>query len=112
MAGADYPASADGMPTPALDGGSLAPVFRGETRPEPEILVSGFTERFRMVRMGDWKLVRVNAQPWELYNLADDPTELDDRAAGDPARYKALVGAYHDWLREQGAVVPLFDAVP
>ena len=63
-----------------LDGSSLLPVFRGGTRPAPDILVSGFTERFRMVRIGDWKLVRVNAQQWELYNLADDPTELDDRA--------------------------------
>lgn len=112
VAGADYPESADGLPTPTLDGSSLLPVFRGETRPEPAILISGFTERFRMVRMGDWKLARVNAEPWELYNLADDPTELDDRAAIDRATLDALVGAYHDWIREQGAVVPRFDEVP
>ena len=112
VAGASYPQSADGTPTPTLDGSSLLPVLRGETRPEPEILISGFTERFRMVRMGDWKLVRVNAQAWELYNLADDPTELDDRAASDTSTLDALVGRYQDWIRAQGAVIPRFDEVP
>lgn len=65
-----------------------------------------------MVRMGDRKLVRVNAQAWELYNLADDPTELDDRAATETATLDALIGNYHAWIREQGAVVPRFDEVP
>ena len=95
-----------------LDGSSLLPVFRGDMRPVPDILVSGFTERFRMVRIGDWKLVRVNAQKWELYDLAEDPTELDDRADNDPATLHRLVAAYHAWIREHAAVVPRFDEVP
>jgi arylsulfatase len=111
-AGADYPAAANGRPTPVLDGSSLLPVLRGGTRPAPDILVSGFTERFRMVRIGDWKLVRVNAERWELYNLAEDPTELDDRAGDDPATLDRLVAAYHAWIREHAAGVPRFDEVP
>ena len=55
LAGAAYPESADGAPTPALDGQSLLPVFRGETRPAPAMLIAGLTGCFRMVRMGDWK---------------------------------------------------------
>ena len=108
VAGTAYPQSANGAPTPALDGRSLLPVLRGEARVEPAILIAGFTERFRMVRMGDWKVVRVNAQPWELYNLADDPTELDNRATADAATLDALVAAYHEWIRDQEAVVPPF----
>ena len=110
--GGVYPATVNGRPTPVLDGSSLLPVLRGGTRPAPDILVSGFTERFRMVRIGDWKLVRVNAQRWELYNLADDPTELDDRADDDPATLDRLVAAYHAWIRGHAAVVPRFDEVP
>jgi arylsulfatase A-like enzyme len=30
---------------------------------------------------GDWKIVRKNNEAWELYNLRDDPTEIEDLAA-------------------------------
>jgi choline-sulfatase len=38
----------------------------------------------RMVRRGDWKLIYYDGQPPQLFNLAEDPDELTDRA-GDPA---------------------------
>ena len=34
----------------------------------------------RMIRAGDWKLVYYHGQPPQLFNLADDPDELTDRA--------------------------------
>ena len=34
----------------------------------------------RMIRAGDWKLVYYYGQPPQLFNLADDPEELTDRA--------------------------------
>ena len=111
LAGAEYPESADGEPTPELDGRSLEPLFRGESRPEPEILISGFTERFRMVRVGDRKIVRVNAGPWELYDLAKDPTELQDLATERPEELAETVAAYHRWIQDQGAEMPLLDEV-
>jgi choline-sulfatase len=42
-----------------------------------------FTEdgvRQRMVRRGDWKLNYYDGQPCQLFNLADDPREIRDRA--------------------------------
>ncbi len=38
----------------------------------------------RMVRRGDWKLIYYHGQPPQLFNLAEDPDELTDRA-GDLA---------------------------
>ena len=38
----------------------------------------------RMVRMGDWKLNYYNGFEPQLFNLVEDPQELDDRA-GDPS---------------------------
>ena len=111
IADAAYPATAQGGPTPALDGASLLPVLDGGSRPEPELLISGFTERFRMVRMGEWKIVRVNGEPWQLYHLPTDPTELVDRASGEPARLESLVARYHAWIQEHDAVMPHFDEV-
>ena len=37
----------------------------------------------RMVRLGDWKLIYYHGQEPQLFNLANDPDELADRA-GDP----------------------------
>jgi hypothetical protein len=37
-----------------------------------------------MVRIGDRKIVRLHAEPWELYDPANDPTELDDLARERP----------------------------
>jgi arylsulfatase len=111
VAGTTYPEAADGRPTPALDGRSLVPLLSGGARPDPDIVISGFTERFRMVRVGDRKIVRVNAGPWELYDLASDPTELDDLAPSRPGELADLVATYHRWIQDQGAVMPLLDEV-
>jgi arylsulfatase len=111
LARSEYPESVEGAPTPTLDGRSLLPLLRGGTRPDPPILVSGFTERFRMVRVGDLKIVRVNAGPWELYDLAKDPTELDKLVAERPDALAEVVAAYHRWIREQGAEMSLLREV-
>jgi len=63
----------------------------------------------RAFRVGDWKLVSSNfgsIQPggagineWELYNLAEDPTEVDD-LADDPAfagKFAEMVAGYQRW---------------
>jgi arylsulfatase A-like enzyme len=111
VAGTAYPESVDDRPTPALDGSSLVPLLRGRTRPDPGILISGFTERFRMVRVGNRKIVRVNAGPWELYDLSKDPTELEDLARERPDELAELVAAYHRWIRDHEAVMPLLEEV-
>jgi arylsulfatase len=111
LAGIEYPDSAAGAPTPVLDGRSLLPLFRGESRPDPKILIAGFTERFRMVRIGTRKIVRVNAEPWELFDLEKDPTELEDLAREQPDVLAGMVAAYRRWIRDQAAEMPLLDEV-
>jgi arylsulfatase len=111
LAGAEYPGVVQGRLTPALDGRSLWPVLQGGTRPEPEILISGFTERFRMVRVGDRKIVRVNAGPWALYDLAQDPTELNDLAGPRPEEVAEIAEAYRRWIRDHGAEMPRLEEV-
>lgn len=44
----------------------------------------------RAVRVGDWKLVAVNDQPWELYNLANDRAETNDLASENPEQVRQL----------------------
>jgi choline-sulfatase len=53
-----------------------------------------------MVRLGDWKLVYYEGMEPQLFNLAEDPGEMHDRAA-DPAaqtvRSELTARALADW---------------
>lgn len=55
-------------------------------------------------REGDWKLVSEFQQPWSLYNLRDDRTELVDLAAREPARKERMVAAWQRWADGVGVV--------
>ena len=89
-----YPKEYQGKTTLPLDGQSLLPIFRGETRPETPFVVSGNTERFRMYREGKWKIVRENAEEWELYNMEADKTELNNLAESHAEKLAELVANY------------------
>ena len=96
LAGGEYPATQDGLPTPKLDGRSLTPLFKGKTRPDHDIVITGWTEGKRAIRQGDWKAVR-SSKEWELYNMDTDPSELDDLAAAMPEKLASLHQLYADW---------------
>ena len=81
----------DALDCPALPNGhgrSLLPVVTGQSNDWEDVAVSEYcTDEgcyHRMVRAGDWKLCYYHGQPTQLFNLAEDPDELHDRAA-DPA---------------------------
>lgn len=66
-----------------LAGVSLAPILAGQkinSRPPIHFLFN--TDR--ALRDGDWKLVSFQSSPWELYNIANDRTEMHDVAAQHP----------------------------
>jgi arylsulfatase len=56
--------------------------------------IAGTSEAFRMYREGDWKIVRQNNAEWELYNLKNDPTELEDLATLEMGKYQELIRNY------------------
>jgi arylsulfatase A-like enzyme len=57
----------------------------------------------KAIRAGDWKLVtHRNSEDWELYNLADDRTEMHDRCGDEPARAIALLSVWRDWAGRMG----------
>ena len=80
----EYPEVTEyGEQTPKLDGQSLMPFISGEQSMGDRLLTSGI-KNFRMYRRGNWKLVQKNNETWELYNLKDDPSELNDLANQKP----------------------------
>lgn len=70
----------------------------------------------RAYRIGGWKLVSeypgtwVTMYPygkkgeWELYDLAQDRTELNDLAEKEPAKLKEMITAYEKWAERVGVV--------
>ena len=104
LAGASHPKTIRGAKVIPIQGRSLMPILRGESRPVDEPL---FWEHFgsRAVRQGDWKLVALEGQPWELYDLAKDRTETSDLAAKHPERVEELGGLWQSWA-ERAQVFP------
>lgn len=90
-----YPDSIDGHASLKLHGRSLLPIFKGEQREQPDYFISGL-DKFRMFRKGDYKIVRLNGGSWELYNLKEDPTELNNLAVTFPEKLGQLKKDYHD----------------
>lgn len=88
-----YPDSINGYATLPLHGSSLLPVFTGKKRIEPNFFISGM-EKFRMFRSGDFKIVKLNGEDWELYNIIEDPTELVNLADSLPDKVSELSHYY------------------
>jgi arylsulfatase A-like enzyme len=69
-------------------GQSLLPSFKKETG---ESRTFWFSHRNNnAIRNGDWKLVKPNDGPWELYKIDEDRAETTDLAAQYPEKVKEL----------------------
>lgn len=95
LAGADYPGEIGDRKIDPLQGKSLLPIFRGETREPHQQLYFHFSTD-RALRRGPWKLVSAKLGKWELYNLDEDRTELNDVSEQHPERVAAMS---KEWLR-------------
>lgn len=95
LAGADYPKQIGERQIDPLQGKSLVPVFAGQRRSPHEQLYFHFGTD-RALRQGDWKLVSAKRGRWELYNMADDRTELNDLSGQYPNRVREMS---QEWIR-------------
>jgi arylsulfatase len=51
----------------------------------------------KAARIGDWKLVSENKKPWELYQISEDGTELNNLAAAMPEKVAELEKKHTAW---------------
>ena len=84
-----------------LDGVDLLPFLRGH-RDEPphELLLWRHGDAKWAIRWGDWKLVKQGDDAPQLYNLAADVGEQDDRAASEAARVAKMTSRFETWAGE------------
>jgi arylsulfatase A-like enzyme len=85
-----------------LDGRSLLPLLTGRTdRHIGTFYWSEGSSGGWAVRSGDWKLVVQRGQTkGELFDLARDPAETKDLAAGEPAKVAELTALYDAWIEQ------------
>lgn len=102
-AGASYPSNLNGTQRLKPEGRSLRPALENRTLSAPDQLAWEH-QGHRAIRQGEWKLVANQKEPWELYNLADDRTELKELAHSDPARVRKLESAWREWADRCGVV--------
>lgn len=95
LSGATYPKQIGNRRIDPLQGKSLVPIFQGATRPPHETLYFHFGSD-RALRQGPWKLVSAKLGKWELYNMDDDRTELDDLSGQNPKRVADMEA---EWFR-------------
>lgn len=98
-----YPETYNNMDITPLEGESLMPILRGENWQRSSPLFWEH-EGNSAVRLGEWKLVREHANDWELYNMNEDRTELNNLAHLYPNLVKELLVAYSEWEEKCGVI--------
>lgn len=93
LTGATYPQQIGDRKIDPLQGKSLLPIIRGESRDPHETLYFHFGTD-RALRQGPLKLVSSKLGKWELYNLDEDRTELNDLSEKHPERVEAMAGEW------------------
>lgn len=108
LAGASYPETYGENSIYPMEGVSLAPAFKGKSLKRTEPL---YSEHFgnAFIIDGDWKLVgnRVagnkgtDENKWELYNLKEDRTELNNMAKQMPEKVKEMSAKWMNWAEDK-----------
>lgn len=126
LAGIPVPPSMEGRVPPAAGGGApddppLAFAENGRTivgsgeQDNPRWYVPGDEGKWRMIRDGRWKLIRIPIQAgvmWELYDLENDPEEMSNLSVARPDAVGALRVPLEAWLesiRKEEAAAPIVD---
>lgn len=101
LAGATFPRTSAGHATTPPEGVSLLPAVRGKPLDRHEPLFWEH-EGHRAVRDGKWKLVASFNEPWELYDMEADRTELNDLVKSRPDIAARLAARYEAWAHRVG----------
>lgn len=102
---AKYPTEIRGRELLKVDGTSFLPVLKGHKPVERPFLYWKYNNA-KAVRGGDWKLVKMRTKsksqpeisPWELYNLAEDPVELNDLSMQYPEKVREMSMLWDRWM--------------
>ena len=100
LADTKYPDNYQGKYRKPMVGKSLFPMIKGFTIDDTKPIFWEH-EGSKAVRKGKWKLVaKHNFSNWELYNMDEDRTELNNLASDHPDLVNELDLLYQDWAKK------------
>ncbi len=106
LSGASYPELQNEQTIKPMEGKSLRPAFSNLPLTAEPRAIFWEHEGNRAIREGAWKLVAKEGQPWELYDIAVDRTELNNLAAQHPDRVKDMAAKWEAYAA-RADVLPL-----
>lgn len=92
-----YPATFNGKPAKPNEGISLVPSFRAQPLATRTHRIGNDYKFGKMIRDGQWKLVKYQDQPWEMYDLSKDRSETHNLAPAMPEKMAEMQQAYSSW---------------
>ena len=111
LAGVEYPREHRDRALPLLAGESMLGLFNdtSQTVHGSDYVVGFEIFNRRALFRGDWKIVYANAPwgsgGWELFNLAEDPTEQSDLAVSQPAQFKDMLAEWARYMQRNGVIL-------
>ncbi len=109
--GAERPSERDGRTLEPLYGKSWKPWLTGESDGPvrgPSETVGFEMMECRALMKGDWKVIFMappyGENEWRLYNLRDDPRELDDLADREPERFAEMKADWDAYAKSVGYI--------
>lgn len=104
VAGAVYPTEFKGNQIQPMPGQSLVRSFNSDEINQRTLYWEH--EGNRAIRDGDWKLVGSRNQPWELYQIANDRTELNNVIDEHPDVAMSLQSRWDRWANDINVLTP------
>lgn len=101
VADVQYPEYYKGQRILPMEGRSVLPLLNGDMKRVSEPIFWEHNGN-RAVRKGEWKLVALDGEEWELYNLSLDRSETNNLIEGEPIIAGELQEMYQAWAEEVG----------